>query len=108
MSAVTYSADKVEGEYYKNIPDDFSAGKFMEFVKNRIPETYYEALKKYSLEIQPKGKYYLLIATNPENNAMILFDYSCTTALDGPVWREPDKYELDNLEKYDPCERLSN
>jgi hypothetical protein len=102
-SAVTFSADKVIGEYGDRIPDDFSAEKFMELVKDKIPENYYEALKKHRLEMRPKGTYYLLLIFNPETKALILFDYSCTPEVDGPVLLEPRRYDASRLELYDKC-----
>lgn len=65
-SAVMFSADKVIGEYGDEIPDD-----------------YYQALKKYNLQVTPKGYYYLLEVFKKDD--MILFDYSCTPELDGPI-----------------------
>lgn len=103
MSAVTFSSDKVIGEYGDRIPDDFSAGKFMQFIKNKIPKDYYEVLKKYSIEIQPKGSYYLLLVFSSDNKALILFDYSCTPGADGPVLLEPKKYNINNIDLYDRC-----
>ena len=102
-SAVTFSADKVIGEYGDRIPDDFSAGKFMEFVKDKIPRDYYEALNKYDKEIRPKRTYYLLLVFDPVSKTLILFDYSCTPEVDGPVLLEPGKYDVNRLELYDKC-----
>lgn len=103
MSAVTFSSDKVIGEYGDKIPADFSADKFMEFVKNRIPEDYYKALTAYSLEVKPKGSYYLLLVIDFKSKSVILFDFSCTPEADGPVLLEPDKYDLNNIDLYDKC-----
>jgi hypothetical protein len=102
-SAVTFSADKVIGEYGDRIPDDFSAGKFMALVKDKIPKDYYEVLKKHSLEVRPKQSYYLLLLFDPDTKALILFDFSCTAKVDGPVLLEPGKYRLENIDAYDAC-----
>ena len=102
-TAVTFASDKAIGEYGDKIPADLTAEKFLEFLKKRIPEEHYEALKKYSLEIRPKGSYYLLLVYDPETKALILFDYSCTTEADGPVLEQPDKYDVNKLELYDTC-----
>jgi len=102
-SAVTFSADKVIGEYGDRIPDDFSVEKFMAFVKDKIPKDYYEALKKYSLEVRPKQSYYLLLIFDPDTEALVLFDFSCTSKVDGPVLLEPEKYRLENIDVYDAC-----
>ena len=100
-SAVTFSSDKVIGEYGDVIPDDFDGNKFLQLVKDKIPEDYYGALMKYNLNIFPKGSYYLLIAY--DGKRLILFDYSCTAEVDGPVLLEIEKYDLDHLELYDNC-----
>ncbi len=53
ISAVTLSSDKIIGEYGDTIPDDLNTGdKFMQLIKNKIPEDYYRALKKYSIDIK--------------------------------------------------------
>lgn len=100
-SAVTFSSDKVLGEYGDAIPDDFDSNTFLQLVKDKIPEDYYGALKKYNLNIFPTGNYYLLKAY--DDKRLILFDYSCTTEIDGPVLLEIEKYDLDHLELYDKC-----
>lgn len=102
-TAVSFASDKVIGEYGDSIPPDFTAEKFMEFLKNRIPEEHYKALKKYSLELKPKGSYYLLLIYNPKTKDLILFDYSCTPEADGPVLEQPNKYDINKLELYDTC-----
>ncbi len=103
MTAVTMSSDKVYGEYGDNIPDDFTGEKFMAFIKDQIPEEFYNTLRKYRIEIRPKGSYYLLLVSDLKNGKIILFDYSCTVEPDGRVWLEPDKYDLNNLDQYDTC-----
>ena len=101
-SAVMFSADKVIGEYGDEIPDDFNHEKFMVLMENKIPEDYYLALKKYKLSVSPKGYYYLLEAF--QKGTMILFDYSCTPELDGPILSSEKKFNLEKLEEYDPCD----
>lgn len=103
LTATTFASDKIIGEYGDDIPGDFTAKRFMNSVKDRIPKDYYEILERYQLIIIPKGSYYLLIVKDPENKAIILFDYSCTTEADGPVINEPGKYDLENLDVYDTC-----
>ena len=102
-SAVTFSADKVIGEYGDNIPDYFSAEKFMKLIEGKIPKDYYETLKKYDIGVRPKRTYYLLLVFDPISKVIILFDYSCTPEVDGPVLLQPGKYNLDRLETYDKC-----
>lgn len=103
LSAVTFSSDKVIGEYGDEIPDDFTVDDFMNLVKDKIPDDYYDTLKTNQLSIEPKGSYYLLVVKRPKDNSIILFDYSCTPEADGPVLNEPYKYDLNNLELYDTC-----
>ncbi|MBI5641170.1 MAG: hypothetical protein HZA17_12160 [Nitrospirae bacterium] len=102
-SAVTFSSDKVIGEYGNAIPDDFSGDKFMELVRDKIPEDYYKALKKYSVDVKPKGTYYLLLVIDPKSKSIMLFDYSCTPKADGPVLLDPEKYDVNDIDKYDEC-----
>lgn len=106
LSAVTFSSDKVIGEYDDAIPKNFDEAKFMDLIKDKIPEDYYDALKRYKIFVEPKGSYYLLLIRNPESNAVILFDYSCTPEADGPILLEPGKYDLNNLDLYDTCKTL--
>jgi hypothetical protein len=100
-SAVTFSSDKVIGEYGDRIPGDFNGKTFLLLVKDKIPEDYYEALTKHQLDVTPKGSYYLLLIF--ESRQLILFDYSCTPEVDGPVLLEPEKYDVNHLELYDQC-----
>jgi hypothetical protein len=72
-------------------------------IEGKIPREYYATLKKYLLEMRPKGSYYLLLVFDPESKTLILFDYSCTPEVDGPVLLEPRKYDIKNLELYDKC-----
>ena len=101
-SAVMFSADKVIGEYGDEIPDNFSHEKFLALMENKIPEDYFLALKKYKLKVSPKGYYYLLEVFQKDN--MILFDYSCTPELDGPILSSEKKFNLENLEEYNQCD----
>ncbi len=102
-SAVTASSSAVIGEYGENIPSDFNAEKFMQLVENKIPPRYLAELKKYPLEVRPKGSYYLLLVFAPHTKALILFDYSCTPEPDGQVFFEPGKYDTKALDLYDTC-----
>jgi hypothetical protein len=104
-TAVSFSADKVIGEYGDKIPEDFSGDKFMQLVKDKIPEDYYKVLKKYSIEIKPSGFYYLLLVIDPDSKSIILFDYSCTSIVEGPVLLDPAKYDVHNIESFDACKK---
>ena len=103
MSAVAFSAEKVIGVYGENIPNDFSEMDFINLVKPRIPEDYYGVLKKYPLKVEPKGNYYLLLVFDPKTKDIILFDYSCTPKVDGPVLLDPVKYDVNKIDSFDKC-----
>ena len=105
-SAVMFSYDKVIGEYGDKIPDDFNSQQFMKLVKDKIPKDYYCALKKYTLKVKPRGSYYLIKVF--KNQTMVLFDYSCTPEVDGPIFDSLGKYDLNNLGKYDQCKDAGN
>ena len=75
----------------------------MKLVKDKIPKDYYKVLKKYRLEVKSMSAYYLILIFNPKGNSLILFDYSCTPEVDGPVLLEPKIYDLEKLELYDTC-----
>ena len=102
-SAVTFSADKIAGEFGDSIPDTLDNTVFLEIVRDKIPADYYEALQNYVLVIAPKKTYYLLKAYERDSNKLILFDYSCTPELDGPVLLSPKEYDTNNLDQYDKC-----
>lgn len=97
-SAVQSSTDVVAGEYGTQIPNDFHGDQFMKLVSNKIPADYRDALKKFKIEVEPHGWYYLLKAF--DGDAMILFDYSCSTQIDGPVIDNPDAFDLTRLDNY--------
>jgi hypothetical protein len=107
-SAVTFSADKIAGEYGDLIPDSLDNTVFLEIVRDKIPADYYEALRNHGLEIIPMKTYYLLKAYGRESNKLILFDYSCTPEVDGPVLSSPQEYDTEHLEKYDKCRQPGN
>lgn len=102
-SAVTFSADKIAGEYGDSIPDTLDNTAFLRIVRDKIPADYYEALQGYNLVVVPKGTYYLLKAYDRESNQLILFDFSCTPGVDGPVLLFPKEYDTNNLDQYDKC-----
>ena len=102
-SAATFSAQKINGLYGENIPDDLNGEKFLAFVKDKIPSSYYDELAQYSLEIRPKKTYYLLLVYKPGTKDVVLFDYSCTPKIDGVVLLTPENYDLNNLDLYDEC-----
>lgn len=101
MSAASYA---IIGEYGDTIPSDLP-DKFLSLIEKKIPDQYFRELKKYQLDIKPKGSYYFLIVIFPETKSIILFDYSCTPEPDGMVCLEPGKYDLNNIGLYNTCER---
>jgi hypothetical protein len=107
-SAVMFSADKIAGEYGNSIPGSLDNTVFLEIVRDKIPADYYEALRNHGLGIIPMKTYYLLKAYDRESNKLILFDYSCTPGVDGPVLSSPQEYDTEHLEKYDKCRRPGN
>lgn len=100
-SAVTFASDKIIGEYGDAIPDDVDGNKFLIVVSGKIPDDYYNALKKHKINVTPLKTYYLLKVY--DSNRLILFDYSCTPEVDGPILLAPEKYDLNHLELYDKC-----
>ncbi|MGO9417072.1 MAG: hypothetical protein ACLP51_18290 [Syntrophobacteraceae bacterium] len=102
-TAVTFSADKIMGEFGDRIPDNLDAEMFLRIVHGKIPDEFYKALTDHSLVVVPKGSYYLLKVYDKSTHALILFDYSCTPEADGRVLEEPGKFDVNHLELYDPC-----
>jgi hypothetical protein len=105
-SAVTYSKLAVKGKFGHHLPPGFNSEKFLEVVKNKIPENSYDVLQKYHLQVIPKDGYYLLLVFDPKNNALILFSYSCEPGAEGRILEEPGKYDVNNLQLYDKCKQL--
>jgi len=102
-SAVSACSFAMIGVYGDTIPDTITASEFLTVCKNNAPKGYYSVLKKYPLDIQSKKSYYFLQVFDPDFKALILFDYSCTPKPDGLVLTNPGKYDLGNLDLYDPC-----
>ena len=102
-SAVSACSYAMIGEYGASIPDNLTVEKFLQVSEKNIPGSYFKVLKKYVLDVKPKGSYYLLLVYGPDTNTLILFDYSCTPEPDGRVLLEPGKYDTNNLDLYDPC-----
>jgi hypothetical protein len=105
ITAVTLSKSAVKGEFGHNIPVDFNAAEFMGVIKDHVPGTSYHTLEKYHLQVIPKEGYYLLKVFDPKDNALILFDYSCDLGVEGRVLEEPGKYDVNNLQLYDKCQK---
>jgi hypothetical protein len=102
-TAVSFSADKIIGEFGDHIPDTLDEGTFLRIIHGKIPEDFYKELTKYSLVVVPKGSYYLLKVYDKSTHTLVLFDFSCTPEPDGRVLEEPGKFDLNHLERYDPC-----
>jgi hypothetical protein len=103
-TAVWRSTDFAYGEYVDYFPDNFDQKAFEHTIKGKLEKSYYDELMKHSISVFPKGSYYLLVVRDHPDGAVILFDYSCSTEIDGPVQEAPDKYDLGHVEKYNPCE----
>lgn len=101
ISAVSFSAGKVFGEYGDTIPDKFDAAWLLSLIKDKIPADYFNALRRYRLEVSAKGTYYRLLVFRGKE--LILFDFSCTEQVDGPVLLKPQAYDLSILDQYDSC-----
>lgn len=102
-SAVSAASYAIIGEYGDFIPSDLP-DKFLSVIEKKIPNDYLKELKKYQLDIKPKGSYYLLIVIHTETQSIILFDYSCTPEPDGMVCLDLGKYDLNNIGFYNTCE----
>ena len=100
QTAVSFSADKAIGEYGDTIPDDFSGEKFMVLVRDKIPQSHFDAMGKYILNVTPKSTHYYLEVICPKDKSVLLFDYSCTPEVDGPLYLAPGEYDP----KKDPCD----
>ncbi len=85
-------------------PDSFDQKAFDRTIKGKLEKSYYDELMKHSVGVFPKGSYYLLVVRDQPDGSVILFDYSCSTEIDGPVQEEPRKYDVAHVEKYNPCE----
>jgi hypothetical protein len=104
QTAVGSCASAIKGEYPDSIPGDLTAEKFMNAIKGKIPSDYYKALKEYPIDVHSLGVDYLLVVYSDERNKkIIMFDYSCTPKVDGRVYVNPDTFDVNHLEKYNPC-----
>ncbi|KAF0181894.1 MAG: hypothetical protein FD164_1382 [Nitrospirae bacterium] len=101
MSAVSFSAGKVFGEYGDDIPEKFDAAWLLSVVKDKMPADYFNALRRYRLDVAAQGTYYRLLVFRGKE--LILFDFSCTEQVDGPVLLRPQAYDLSMLDQYDSC-----
>ncbi len=102
-SAVSTCSYAMIGEYGDSIPAGLTAEKLLSLCEKNIPPNFFAELKKYQLKVKTSGAYYLLLVYDPEDNALIMFDYSCTPECDGKVMLEPDRYDVNRIESYDPC-----
>ena len=100
---IIVSAKKIKGVFNGNMPIDMDKELFLKTIKNRIPEDGYDLIASTHIEITSYGTYYFLKLYDKDSNKLILFDYSCTHKVDGPVWAKPINYDLDNLEQYNSC-----
>lgn len=101
-SGIISAIDKVNGKYPDQLPGNFDSCDYLKIIKGNIPEDQYREIQRRRIVIVPKGWYYLAKVYN-QDCEMILFDYSCDNYIDGKVWENPDKFDLDKLEQYDIC-----
>jgi hypothetical protein len=100
-TAVTTTSYAVIGKYGDTIPEDLTSQEFLQIAKDETPVQYFNELKKFDLEIKPKGSYYLLKVYDPDTKKLILYDYSCTPFSDGNILDEPQ--QTTQPEDNDPC-----
>jgi hypothetical protein len=104
QTAVESCASAIKGEYPDSIPGDINAEKFMNVIKGKIPSDYYKSLKEHPVDVHSIGVDYLLVVYGDDRDKKVLmFDYSCTTKVDGRVYVHPDTFDVKHLEKYNPC-----
>lgn len=102
-TAVTYVSDKVIGRYGDVLPEDFDTTRFVAIAKEELVASQYNLLTRYRLEILSKHAYYLLKIYDKDK--LVMFDYSCTVKLDGPILYSDKTFDLEHLEKYDECKK---
>jgi len=102
-TAVTYVSDKVIGRYGDVLPDDFDTTRFVAIAKEELVVSQYNILTRYRLEIISKQAYYLLKIYDKDK--LVMFDYSCTPKLDGPILYSDKTFDLEHLEIYDECKK---
>ena len=103
-NAVTYVSDKVIGRYGDVLPDDFDTTRFVTIAKEELIASHYNILVRYRLEIVSKHAYYLLKIFDKDQ--LVMFDYSCTSKVDGPILYSDKTFDLEHLEKYDECKKI--
>jgi hypothetical protein len=75
-------------------PPRVSTDEFMDSVRARLPKEY-QLLSAYLIQYEGHGSYYLLKIFDRETRKMIMYDYSCSDSLDGPVYQDENKYSFE-------------
>lgn len=102
-TAVTFAAEKIQGNLEENIPPDFDARRYLVMVREYAPR-YYERIARYRLEVKPRTTYFLLVLRDPGSGRIVAFDYSCHSDCDSKRADAPAAYDLGDLERHNPCE----
>jgi hypothetical protein len=99
VAGMPYVMDYVwlNGDAY---PPTVSTQEFLDSLRVHMPIEY-EALSSYVVEFKGCGPFYVINVYNRRTMEMIMFDYSCTQALDGPVYIDPKKYNHETF--MSPC-----
>jgi hypothetical protein len=107
ITAVQVAGEKMYGIYGETLPAGLNRGVFLELMKRELPQKYYKALVDHRyVNIIPRGTYYRLVVF--QGRSLILYDFSCTDRVDGPVLTSAERVSLADLEKLDPCSNLSD
>lgn len=71
-------------------PAHLSAGEFMDSLRIHDIKTH-QRLSHYLVQFSGRGSYYLIKVYDRQSHEMIMYDYSCTDELDGPLYREEER-----------------
>jgi hypothetical protein len=94
---VYHVAEAVFGEYGDSIPVTFNADSIIAVLRRQERVSEIALLTRYSLDVtSSNGKYLLIVKDGDE---VVLYDLSCTTHIDGPIYR----YDAEYLKKTVKC-----
>lgn len=75
-------------------PATVTAQEFMDSLRLREPSLY-QKLTQYRVQYNGFGSYYRIIVKDRSTHEMIMYDYSCTDSLDGPIYRADERIRYD-------------
>lgn len=75
-------------------PAHLSANEFMDSLRTHNAKAH-QRLSHYLVQIRSYGSYYLIKVYDRRSQEMIMYDYSCTDKLDGPLYRAADRSTYD-------------